>query len=283
MLKIENCTFNYRHSGEPAIKDFLLEFGEGGVYGLLGANGAGKSTLLQLMAGLLTPETGRVTFDGEDVRRRLPSVMREIFIVPEEIELPPLKAARFMAVRGAMYPRFSMSKAERYLEIFDVPSSQRLDALSMGQKKKVALAFAMACNTRILLMYEPTNGLDIPGKSAFRKIVVESSSDDRVFVISTHQVRDVNRILDHILIMDRSKVLLDCNVADIQDSLVFMDTSDSDLISRSIYAEKWIGGASVVIENREGLESELNLELLFNCVVSCPEAVAKVLNNRVTG
>ena len=132
-------------------------------------------------------------------------------------------------------------------------------------------------------MDEPTNGLDIPGKSAFRKIVVESASDDRVFVISTHQVRDVNRILDHILIMDRSKVLLDCNVADIQDSLVFMDTSDSDLISRSIYAEKWIGGASVVIENREGLESELNLELLFNCVVSCPEAVAKVLNNRVTG
>ncbi len=271
MLNIRNCTFNYRHKGEPTIDDFSLQLREGGVYGLLGSNGAGKTTLLQLISGLLTPVSGKVTLDGENTRLRHPSTLEKIFFVPEEIELPPLKLDSFINLNGALYPNFSKEEMYHHLDTFGLPRDIRLDKLSMGQKKKVALSFAMACNTKILLMDEPTNGLDIPAKSAFRKYVIESMSDDRIFVISTHQVRDVSQILDHILIMDKQKVLLDRTVSEIQDKMKFTETTDSGLIDNALYAVKGLGGASVILKNEDGDDSELNIELLFDFAISNPE------------
>lgn len=271
MLNIKNCTFNYRHKGEPTIDDFSLKLKEGGVYGLLGSNGAGKTTLLQLISGLLTPMSGEVTLDGVNTRLRHPSTLEKIFFVPEEIELPPLKLDTFINLNGALYPKFSKEEMYHHLDTFGLPRDIRLDKLSMGQKKKVALSFAMACNTKILLMDEPTNGLDIPAKSAFRKYVIESMSDDRIFVISTHQVRDVSQILDHILIMDKRKVLLDRTVSEIQDKMKFTETVNNELINTALYAVKGLGGASVILPNEDGDDSELNIELLFDFAISDPE------------
>lgn len=271
MLNIKNCTFNYRHKGEPTIDDFSLKLKEGGVYGLLGSNGAGKTTLLQLISGLLTPVSGEVTLDGVNTRLRQPSTLEKIFFVPEEIELPPLKLDTFINLNGALYPKFSKEEMYHHLDTFGLPRDIRLDKLSMGQKKKVALSFAMACNTKILLMDEPTNGLDIPAKSAFRKYVIESMSDDRIFVISTHQVRDVSPILDHILIMDKRKVLLDRTVSEIQDKMKFTETVNNELINNALYAVKGLGGASVILPNEDGDDSELNIELLFDFAISDPE------------
>lgn len=271
MLNIKNCTFNYRHKGEPTIDDFSLQLKEGGVYGLLGSNGAGKTTLLQLISGLLTPVSGEVTLDGENTRLRHPSTLEKIFFVPEEIDLPPLKLDTFIDLNGALYPKFSKEEMYHHLDTFGLPRDIRLDKLSMGQKKKVALSFAMACNTKILLMDEPTNGLDIPAKSAFRKYVIESMSDDRIFVISTHQVRDVSQILDHILIMDKRKVLLDRTVSEIQDKMKFTETVNNELINNALYAVKGLGGASVILPNEDGDDSELNIELLFDFAISDPE------------
>lgn len=271
MLNIRNCTFNYRHKGEPTIHNFSLELREGGVYGLLGSNGAGKTTLLQLICGLLTPVSGEITLDGVNTRLRRPSTLENIFIVPEEIELPPLKLDTFINLNGALYPKFSKEDMYHNLDTFGLSRDIRLDKLSMGQKKKVALSFAMACNTKILLMDEPTNGLDIPAKSAFRKYVIESMSDDRIFVISTHQVRDVSQILDHILIMDKQKVLLDRTVLEIQNKMKFAETTDSGLIGKALYAVKGLGGASVILPNEDGDDSGLNVELLFDFAISDPE------------
>lgn len=271
MLNIKNCTFNYRHKGEPTIDDFSLKLKEGGVYGLLGSNGAGKTTLLQLISGLLTPVSGEVTLDGVNTRLRNPSTLEKIFFVPEEIDLPPLKLDTFINLNGALYPKFSKEEMYHHLDTFGLPRDIRLDKLSMGQKKKVALSFAMACNTKILLMDEPTNGLDIPAKSAFRKYVIESMSDDRIFVISTHQVRDVSQILDHILIMDKQKVLLDRTVSEIQDKMKFTETVNNELINNALFAVKGLGGASVILPNEDGDDSELNIELLFDFAISDPE------------
>lgn len=271
MLNIKNCTFNYRHKGEPTIDDFSLKLKEGGVYGLLGSNGAGKTTLLQLISGLLTPVSGEVTLDGVNTRLRHPSTLEKIFFVPEEIDLAPLKLDTFINLNGALYPKFSKEEMYHHLDTFGLPRDIRLDKLSMGQKKKVALSFAMACNTKILLMDEPTNGLDIPAKSAFRKYVIESMSDDRIFVISTHQVRDVSQILDHILIMDKQKVLLDRTVSEIQDKMKFTETVNNELINNALFAVKGLGGASVILPNEDGDDSELNIELLFDFAISDPE------------
>lgn len=276
MLTIKNCSFSYSRKGEPTINDFSLQLKEGGVYGLLGSNGAGKSTLLQLITGLLTPSSGEITFDGVSTRLRRPSTLENMFIVPEEIGLPALKLDKFAELNGVFYPNFSKEDMYRHLDTFGLDRNVRLDKLSMGQKKKVALAFAMACNTKLLLMDEPTNGLDIPAKSAFRKFIIESMSDDRIFVISTHQVRDVSQILDHILIMDNRKVLLDRTVAEIQSRMKFMDTVNPELIEKAMYAMKGLGGASVILPNNDDDDSELNLELLFDFAISNPEKLNSI-------
>ena len=276
MLTIKNCSFSYSRKGEPTINDFSLQLKEGGVYGLLGSNGAGKSTLLQLITGLLTPSSGEITFDGVSTRLRRPSTLENMFIVPEEIGLPALKLDKFAELNGVFYPNFSKKDMYRHLDTFGLDRNVRLDKLSMGQKKKVALAFAMACNTKLLLMDEPTNGLDIPAKSAFRKFIIESMSDDRIFVISTHQVRDVSQILDHILIMDNRKVLLDRTVAEIQSRMKFMDTVNPELIEKAMYAVKGLGGASVILPNNDDDDSELNLELLFDFAISNPEKLNSI-------
>ncbi len=276
MLTIKNCSFSYSRKGEPTINDFSLQLKEGGVYGLLGSNGAGKSTLLQLITGLLTPSSGEITFDGVSTRLRRPSTLENMFIVPEEIGLPALKLDKFAELNGVFYPNFSKEDMYRHLDTFGLDRNVRLDKLSMGQKKKVALAFAMACNTKLLLMDEPTNGLDIPAKSAFRKFIIESMSDDRIFVISTHQVRDVSQILDHILIMDNRKVLLDRTVAEIQSRMKFMDTVNPELIEKAMYAVKGLGGASVILPNNDDDDSELNLELLFDFAISNPEKLNSI-------
>lgn len=279
MLKIENCTFSYKRKGTPTIDNFSLSLNEGGVYGLLGSNGAGKSTLLQLIAGLLTPAEGCVTLDDVNTRLRRPSTMEKIFIVPEEIELPPLKLERFTTLNGAFYPNFSKEDMYRHLDTFGLERDIRLDRLSMGQKKKAILCFAMACNTKLLLMDEPTNGLDIPAKSAFRKYIAESMSDDRIFIISTHQVRDVSQILDHILIMDHSKVLLDSSVGRIQEKLKFIDTNKRELIEKAVFAVPGMGGSSIILPNEDGDDSELNLEILFDFAISNPEKANLCLGN----
>lgn len=279
MLTIKDCTFRYSRKKGPVIDRFSLSVAEGGVYGLLGSNGAGKSTLLNLMAGLLTPDSGDVTLDGVNTRLRLPETLGDLFIVPEEFDLPALSLATFAHVNGALYPKFSNEDFMRNLEIFELPTDLNVGALSMGQKKKVFLSFAMACNTKVLLLDEPTNGLDIPGKAAFRRFIAQSMTDDRIFIISTHQVRDVGQILDHVLIIDNREVILDAKTSEIQRRLRFVETFDKDLADNALYAEKVMGGAAVILPaDGEEDESEINLELLFNFAHMNPQKIKSIFN-----
>ena len=190
MITVENLSFTYRKSKRAVLHDFSLSFESGRVYGLLGKNGAGKSTLLYLMSGLLTPENGKVVFHDTDVRRRLPVTLQDMFLVPEEFELPSVSLVSYVELNGPFYPRFSKEEMIKYLHYFEMDIDIDLGSLSMGQKKKVFMSFALATNTSLLLMDEPTNGLDIPGKSQFRKFIASGMSDDKTIVISTHRAYD---------------------------------------------------------------------------------------------
>lgn len=161
------------------------------MYGLLGKNGTGKSTLLYLMCGLLRPKSGSVTFCGSEMSRRQPSALQEIFIVPEEFTLPAVTLAQYVKYNAQFYPRFSNEILNNCLRDFEMDGNLRLNELSMGQKKKAFMSFALATNTRLLLMDEPTNGFDIPSKSQMRKVIASNMSDEKTIVVSTHQVRDV--------------------------------------------------------------------------------------------
>lgn len=268
MIKVKNLTYAYSRKKWPVLRDVSLEIQPGKVYGLLGKNGVGKSTLLYLMAGLLTPMKGVVTMDGTDVRRRLPSTLADIFLMPEEVVLPSMKLEEFVKLNAPLYPRFSEEDMARNLEIFDVERDVNLGELSMGQKKKVYMSFALACNTQVLLMDEPTNGLDIPGKEAFRRFVAGSMNDDRAIVISTHKVRDLEQLLDHIVILDDAKVILDRSIPEIAEKLKFTLTDSPEVIKSALLAVPSVGGVKVVIQNEDGDETEPDVEMLFNLVVN---------------
>lgn len=206
MLKIDNLTFGYNRN-QSIIDGLTLEFSEGGIYGLLGKNGTGKSTLLYLIMGLLRPQKGEVTMDGINTKNRTPEVLQEMFIVPEEYNLPSVKLEDFINSLKAFYPNFDEQTLYNCLNLFEMPNDINLGALSMGQKKKVYMCIALAARTKLLLMDEPTNGLDIPSKSQFRKVIAKGMRDDQIIVISTHQVRDVELLLDHVTIINDNRVL----------------------------------------------------------------------------
>lgn len=207
MINIQKVKFGYR-SHQEVLDDFSLDFAKSGIYGLLGKNGTGKSTLLYLMMGLLRPQKGNVTIDGIDASLRRPEVLNEMFLVPEEYDLPCISLRKYVMAIKPFYPRFSDELLEKCLANFEMNSDVNLGSLSMGQKKKVYMCVALATNTRYLLLDEPTNGLDILSKSQFRKAVIESMNDEKTIIVSTHQVHDVERLLDHICIIERNNVLL---------------------------------------------------------------------------
>ncbi|AVM57647.1 ABC transporter ATP-binding protein [Bacteroides heparinolyticus] len=279
MLQVENISFSYRRGKKDVLDDFSLSLEKGRVYGLLGKNGAGKSTLLYLMSGLLTPKHGKVIYHDVDVRRRLPITLRDMFLVPEEFELPAISLVSYVELNSPFYPRFSKEDMMRYLHFFEMEQDINLGALSMGQKKKVFMSFALATNTSLLLMDEPTNGLDIPGKSQFRKFIASGMSDDKTIVVSTHQVRDIDKILDHVLIMDNKHVMLDASTTDICRKLLFVESDNRELAQKALYALPSVQGNYLMLPNADGEESEINLELLFGAVLSSPGKIADMFHS----
>ena len=278
MLQVENLTFSYARGKGNTLSNFSLSIEKGKVYGLLGKNGAGKSTLLSLMSGLLTPKSGRVMYRDVDVRRRLPISLQDMFFVPEEFELPSVSLKSYVKCNASFYPRFSNDDMEQYLRMFGMDTDIHLGQLSMGQKKKVFMSFALATNTSLLLMDEPTNGLDIPGKRQFRKMIAMGINDERSIVVSTHQVRDIDRILDHIVIMDNSHVMLDASVADICSCFSFVESDDRSLLSSAIYALPTLQGNLMMLPNEDDADTPINLELLFGAVLEHPERVAEMFH-----
>lgn len=284
MLTVNDLTFAYPRRKNATIDDLSLELNQGGIYGLLGSNGVGKSTLLYLIAGLLTPKSGNVKFKDIVTRRRLPETLCDIFIVPEELTLPPVTLKDFVKMNAPFYPRFSEEDMKRHLATFEVEDIARykLTSLSMGQRKKVFMSFALACNTSLLLMDEPTNGLDIPGKAAFRRFIASSASDDRIIIISTHQVRDIDRILDHVIIMNNSRLLLNQPMFRISDKLAFITTADRALIDRAFLSQPGIGGAQIIVENDGTMDTDVNLETLFELASTRPDVIESLFNSQNT-
>lgn len=222
MISIQNVKFGYR-SHQEVLDDFSLDFAKNGIYGLLGKNGTGKSTLLYLMMGLLRPQKGSVTIDGISASLRRPEVLQEMFLVPEEYDLPRISLKKYVKSIKPFYPRFSDELLEKSLANFEMTSDIDLGSLSMGQKKKVYMSLALATNTRYLLLDEPTNGLDILSKSQFRKAVIEGMNDEKTIIVSTHQVHDVERLLDHVCIIERNKVLLNQPLVENEESSIDLE------------------------------------------------------------
>ena len=276
MIKVENLTFKYKK--KAVFTDFDLTVEKGKVLGLLGKNGAGKSTLLYLMTGLLRPEKGRITYNNVNVSNRLPSMLCDMFIVPEEFDLPNISLTSYMKINSPFYPKFSEEQLMENLSHFELDVNEKihLGALSLGQKKKVLMSFALATNTSLLIMDEPTNGLDIPGKSQFKKFIVSNMTDERTMLISTDQVQDVEKLIEQVIILDNNQILLNASTTDICQKLYFANGANQVDPNRALYSTPSVSGYNALLLNPDKEESALNLETLFNGTLSNPAKIKEV-------
>lgn len=281
MVDIENLRFYYHRKSDMVIRDLSLHIGEGGIYGLLGCNGVGKTTLLNLMAGALFPVSGTVTFNGRNVDERLPETMQSLMVVPDEIILPSMKLDRWVSLNAPFYPEFSHELMAEAIEMFQVPVSTPLSRMSMGERKKVYIAFALAANTRLLLMDEPTNGLDIPAKDQFRRLLAMTGNPERAIVISSHQVRDLDGMLDHIIIMADGGILLNESIDYIASRLDFRTLAYDDTCpGKILYSQPVIGGQAVIAPRDPSQPlTRVDIEMLFNYSVADPVSLSFFTRN----
>lgn len=278
MIEVNDLTFSYGRKKQKVLNGFSLQLEKGSVFGLLGKNGTGKSTLLYLMSGLLRPQSGKVYYKGVDVSLRSTLTLQDMFLVPEEFMLPHVSLKQYVKLNAPFYPHFSNELLNACLRDFDMNEDIHLGELSMGQKKKAFMCFALATNTSLLMMDEPSNGLDIPSKSQFRKVIASGMTENKSVIISTHQVRDIDSLLDHVIIIDGSKVLLDESVATICEKLYFAEQGMNEPTDDVLYTQPSIQGNSVILPNLYGEESKMNLEVLFNAMLAERERMQAVFN-----
>ncbi len=262
MITINNLSYAY---GKNIVLDGItMNLKPGNIYGLLGENGVGKTTLLTLLCGLKKPLTGNIDIDGYRPYGRKPGFLSNIYYLSDDPADSSLQPMQYAAAYGQFWQGFDMKKFTELLALFEVPVNNSMDKMSTGELKKTHISFALACSCRYILMDEPTNGLDIPSKTQFRKALMHYTADESTLLISTHQVKDLENVIDPIIILDRREVLLNASVADITAKLFF--DYGSNLQTEALYSEMMPGGSIQVLPNSEGRDSKLNLEALFNAV-----------------
>ncbi|GAB3178343.1 ABC transporter ATP-binding protein [Telluribacter humicola] len=279
MIQLDNVSFGYNRR-KQVFENLNMQLSPGHIYGLLGKNGAGKSSLLRLIAGLLFPSDGQIVINRYKPRKRQPAFLQDVFFIPEEVYLPAVSIDRYLAIMAPFYPQFDEALFRRYIEEFEIPDSNRLTEISHGQKKKAQIAFALAANTKVLLMDEPTNGLDIPSKSQFRRIVSAALNPDRLILISTHQVRDLDHLIDSIIILNEYQVLMQHSLEAVTERLYFGTRPTLD--GSELYSEPALRGYKTISENLAGEESRVDLEQLFNAVTTHPLRIRDLFQKEPT-
>lgn len=264
MIEIANLNFGYSRK-RLLFQNLNLSLKGGHIYGLLGKNGAGKSTLLKNICGLAFPLSGSCKVNGVESSKRLPSTLQDLYLVPEEIYVPAITLNDYVKLTAPFYPKFNKVQFEKYLHEFDVPVSNKLSNMSLGQQKKAILSFALATNTNLIIMDEPTNGLDIPSKAQFRKVVASAYDENRCIVISTHQVRDLDNLIDTLVVVHDNKVVMNKSLSEIEEQFWFKGVSNP---SDALYYESGLHGLKGIVTNTNGENSKVDIELLFNAIIT---------------
>ena len=276
MIKVNNLAFSY--GKDQVLKNINLTLEDGKIYGLLGENGVGKTTLLTLLCGLKKTQVGSIDADGANPYDREPSLLEQMFYLPDDVAPMYDKAYSWAKSRGKFWSNFSLDKFVEIMDGFENDVNQKLSAMSTGQLKKTYISFALACSTKYLFLDEPTNGLDIPSKSQFRSSILKYTSEDSTIVISTHQVRDLENVIDPIIILDRQDVLLNAPLEEVSRKLFF--DYGTELHQESLYSEQLPGGFIQVYPNVRNQDSKVNIEALFNAVHKNKELIKGMFTSK---
>lgn len=267
MIAIKDLCFGYSKNNK-LFQNMNLEIKKNGICGLLGKNGSGKTTLLKIIAGLIFPREGNCQVAGQVPQQRHPSFLGELYFLPEDIFVPPLTITDYVKYYAPFYPGFNHTLLNGHVQEFDLPCNKRLTEFSHGQKKKFLLAFGLATACRLFILDEPTNGLDIPSKAQFRKLLASAITEEKLFIVSTHQVRDVENLIDSVVILDEGQVIFQQPLDKIAKQLAFVQQQTQPEPDICFYSEKHLNGYTAVIANKNGQDTHIDLEILFNAVLS---------------
>ena len=279
MIKIENLDFSYPRKRQ-VYKSLNLNIEEGSICGLLGLNGAGKTTLLNLIAGFLIPQEGTCSVFGYQAAKRKPEMLQEIFLVGDTSEFPNMSVEEFCDLYAGFYTRFDMTLFEQCISEFGLMGSSSLKRLSFGEKRKVILSFALAIRCRLLMFDEPTNGLDIPSKATFRKLVASTLSEDQTIIMATHQVRDLGNLMDRIIIEHQGQILMNQQIDQIAEKLSFGLPIEQITPDDMLYAADGFNPNETVSLNSKNVLGQVDIELLFTAATSYPEKIVKLFNTK---
>ena len=275
MITLKELSFSYSRKKE-VLDRINLEVGSGHICGLLGKNGEGKTTLLNLLSGQIFPDQGSCLVLEEIPSERNARFLQQIFLLPEEISMPEVTAIEYIKMYAAFYPTFRDDICKACVESFEINLSDRLSKMSQGQRKKVAITLALAAHTPLLLMDEPTNGLDIPSKATFRRLVASLIDDNQTVIISTHQVRDLESLIDTVLILDQRQILLNKTLNEIGEKLYFGPLLPEE---KALYSEPTPQGTIGVTAREDKEETAVSLELLFNAAITSPKEIQRIMNS----
>lgn len=276
MVNLKDVSFSY--GKHKVLGNVSMKLEKGKIYGLLGENGVGKSTLLKILSGLLKPEGGECTVFGEVPYSRNPSFLQDVYYLPEDFMGGNVVVEKYAMQLGMFYPNFSPDKFRRILGEFGVDGKAKFNKLSLGQQKKAIISLALSLGTGVLLMDEPSNGLDIPSKALLRRLIAENASDDQLIIISTHQVKDLENLIDPIIIMDREGIVMNASIAEITGKLSFSIEPQKD--SGALYCQQDLRGYYTVRQNFTGIETPVDLEVLFNCALGNKALFKDMFNNK---
>lgn len=279
MIHVQGLEFGYTRS-RKVFRGLGLELGQGSIMGLLGRNGEGKTTLLKLLTGQLLRQSGQLEVLGHDPKRRQVSFLQQVYLLPEEVAVPSISIAKFFEVNGAFYPSYDAALGRELLQIFSLSPEMNLKKISQGQKKKALIAFALALRVPLLLMDEPTNGLDIPSKSEFRRVLAQYTSEEQTIIISTHQVRDLEQIIDSVLVLEQGAIICQATVSEIASRLRFAPVQPGET-SQPLYTEQSpLGLLGVFARGADEEAEDFSMELFFNALLAARPAVLSVLQSQ---
>ena len=279
MIHVQGLEFGYTRS-RKVFRGLGLELGQGSIMGLLGRNGEGKTTLLKLLTGQLLRQSGQLEVLGYDPKRRQVSFLQQVYLLPEEVAVPSISIAKFFEVNGAFYPSYDAALGRELLQIFSLSPEMNLKKISQGQKKKALIAFALALRVPLLLMDEPTNGLDIPSKSEFRRVLAQYTSEEQTIIISTHQVRDLEQIIDSVLVLEQGAIICQATVSEIASRLRFAPVQPGET-SQPLYTEQSpLGLLGVFARGADEEAEDFSMELFFNALLAARPAVLSPLQSQ---
>lgn len=277
MITLKQLSFAYK-KGNPVLDNINMKLLPGHIYGLLGRNGAGKSSLLYNLCGLLFPKSGQCRVLDHVPSERRPGFLQQVYLLPEVFSVPDVTIDRYLRIHAPFYPVFDEASFWHYLSVFDIAPGAELRKISFGQQKKMMISFALSTHAKLLLMDEPTNGLDIPSKRQFRKVMAGALQPDQLFIISTHQVRDLDSLIDEVLILDERRILLQESVESITGKLAFHQVMDPAEVTHPLFSEGALKGYAVVARNEGQEHTRLDMEMFFNAVLAEKQQILPLFN-----